>query len=63
MSSIYLKQNLGLLRLYSLGYLDLWKLMTMLATTRGKEEPMATPWEPMATDYKTYCLEINESVM
>ena len=38
-----LKKNLGLLRLYSLSHLDLWKPMKILASTGAKEEPMATP--------------------
>ena len=43
MSSKYLKQNLDLLRLYSLSHLDSWKPMKMLASTGAKGEPMATP--------------------
>ena len=43
MSSTYLKQNLGLLRLYSLSHLDSLKFMKMLARTRAEGEPIATP--------------------
>ena len=44
MSSTYLKQNLDLLRLYSLSHLDSWKPMKMLARTGAKKgEPMAIP--------------------
>ena len=43
MSSTYLKQNFGLLILYSLSHLDLWKPIKMLTRTRAKGEHMATP--------------------
>ena len=41
MSSTHLKQNLGLVRLYSASHLDSRKLMKLLARTGIKGEPMA----------------------
>ena len=43
MWSIYLKQNLDLLRLYSFSHLDSWKRMKILARAGAKGEPMTTP--------------------
>ena len=54
MSSTYLKQNLGLLRLYSLSHLDSLKFMNMLGRTRAEGEPKLL----LQFDYPTYCLKI-----
>ena len=59
MSSTYLKLNLGLLRLYSLIYLDSSKPMNIFART----ELMENPWLLHRFDCKTYCQKWNESIM